>query len=101
MTVATDGQPRGRPMAADAAHQSTQVAADFISRWCFAGPQQYRDRTRGDGLVCVGRQEAAFVVMGVEQRKLLMAVCDIDGIIDVQRDSDRRAWVAQYASIIA
>jgi hypothetical protein len=32
--------------------------------------------------------------MGVEQRKLLMAVHDIDGVIDVQRDGDRRAWVA-------
>jgi hypothetical protein len=41
----------------------------------------------------VDRQEAAFVVVRVEQRKLLMAVHDIDGVIDVQRDSDRRAWV--------
>jgi hypothetical protein len=31
----------------------------------------------------VDRQEAAFVVMGVEQRKLLTAVHDIDGVIDV------------------
>ena len=91
MTVATDGQPRGRPMAADAAHQATQMTADFVSRWCFAGPQQHRDRTRGGGLVDVDRQEAAFVVMGVEQRKLLVAMHDIDGVIDVQRDSDRRA----------
>ena len=35
--------------------------------------------------------EQQFVVMGVEQRKLLMAVHDIDGVIDVQRDRDRRA----------
>jgi hypothetical protein len=32
--------------------------------------------------------------MGVEQRKLLMAVHDIGGVIGVQRDGDRRAWVA-------
>ena len=94
MTVATDDQPRGRPMAANAAHQATQMTADFVSRRCFARSQQHRDRTGGGGLVDVDRQEAAFVVMGVEQRKLLMAVHDIDGVIDVQRDSDRRAWVA-------
>jgi len=33
------------------------------------------------------RQEAAFAVMGVEQRELLGAVDDIDGVVDVQRVS--------------
>ena len=94
MTIATDGQPRGRPMAADAAHQTTQMAADFVSRWCLAGPQQHRHRARGGGLVDMDRQEAAFVVMRVEQRELLMAVHDIDGVIDVQRDGGGRAGVA-------
>ncbi len=31
VTIAADGQPRGRPMAADAAHQATQMAAHFAS----------------------------------------------------------------------
>jgi hypothetical protein len=34
----------------------------------------------------VDRQKAAFVIMSVEQRELLMAVDDIAGIIDVERD---------------
>ena len=61
--------------------------------------QQHRHRTGGGGLVDVDRQEAAFVVMRVEQRKLLMAVHDIDGVVDVQRDGDRRAWVARAIGV--
>src|SRR6185437_7010562 len=90
VTIATDGETRGRPMAADATHQTTQMTADFVSRWCLAGPQQHRHRPRGGGLVDVDRQEAAFVIMRVEQRKLLMAVHDIDGVVDVQCHGDRR-----------
>ena len=32
------------------------------------------------------RQEAAFVIVSVEQRELLMAVDDIAGVVDVERD---------------
>jgi hypothetical protein len=41
----------------------------------------------------VDRQEAALVIMSVEQRKLLMAVDDIPGIVDVDRDGCRLARV--------
>ena len=41
-----------------------------------------------------GRQKAALVVMGVEQRELLMAVHPVAGIVDVERDRGRRAPVA-------
>src|SRR5712672_1407183 len=37
------------------------------------------------GVVDVDRQEAALIVMGVEQRELLMAVNDIHRIVDVER----------------
>jgi hypothetical protein len=40
------------------------------------------------------RQKAALVVMGVEQRELLMAVHRVAGIVDVERDRGRRAPVA-------
>ena len=40
------------------------------------------------------RQKAAFAVMRVEQRKLLRAMRDIDGVVDVQRDFARWAGVA-------
>ena len=93
MAVATDRQPRVGPMGADAAHQASQMAADFHTRRRLAGAQQHRHRARGGGVVDVDRQEAAFIVMSVEQRELLMAVHDIDGVIDVQRDRDAAAAV--------
>jgi hypothetical protein len=37
----------------------------------------------------VDRQEAALVIMSVEQRELLMAVDDIASIVDVERDGCR------------
>jgi hypothetical protein len=40
------------------------------------------------------RQKAAFAVMRVEQRKLLCAMHDVDGVVDVQRDFARWARVA-------
>src|SRR5712671_4585693 len=56
-----------------------------------------RSTTATGRLFCVSdvdRQEAAFVIMSVEQRELLMAVDDIAGIIDVERDGCRLARVA-------
>jgi hypothetical protein len=40
------------------------------------------------------RQKAALIVMGVEQRELLMAMYRVAGIVDVERDRGRRAPVA-------
>jgi hypothetical protein len=40
------------------------------------------------------RQEAAFVVVRVEQRHLLMAMHDIDGVVDIQGDGGGRMGVA-------
>jgi hypothetical protein len=37
-------------------------------------------------VIDVDRQEAAFVIMSVEQRELLLAVDDIAGVVDVQGD---------------
>src|SRR3954454_6780316 len=94
MTIAAEGQPRGRPMAANSAHQATQMTVDFVSRWSLAGSQQHRYRAGGRGVVDMDRQEAALVVMRVEQRELLMPVHDIDGVVDVQRHGGGRTAIA-------
>ncbi len=39
-------------------------------------------------------QEAAFVIVRIEQRHLLMAMHNIDGVVDVQGDGGRRMGVA-------
>ena len=60
----------------------------------FPGSQQHRHRARGGGVVDMDRQEAAFAVMRVEQRELLLAMHDVEGVVDVQRHLARRAGVA-------
>ncbi|BCH20054.1 hypothetical protein MesoLjLa_69050 (plasmid) [Mesorhizobium sp. L-2-11] len=53
------------------------MAADLLARRGLARTQDHGDRTSGRGVIDVDRQEAALVVMGVEERELLMAVNDI------------------------
>ena len=59
-----------------------------------AGPQHNRNGPALLRVVDVDRQEAAFVIMSVEQRKLLMAVDDIACVVDVERDG---CWLARIA----
>jgi hypothetical protein len=94
MTVTADGQACVGPVCADAAHQAAQMAADFLSGRRLARPQQHRHRARGRGVVDVDGQEAALVIVRVEQGKLLVAVHDIAGVVDVERDGGRRTGVA-------
>jgi hypothetical protein len=42
------------------------------------------------GVIDMDRQEAALIVMGVEQRPLLVTVNDIEGVVDTERH--RRGW---------
>ena len=46
---------------------------------------KHGDRTARRRVVDVDRQEAALVVMGIEQRELLVAVNDIHRVVDVER----------------
>ena len=71
-----------------------QVTADLGARGRLAGAQQHGDRTACRGVIDVDRQEAALIVIGVEQRELLMAVNDIHRIVDVERHRRRGNGVA-------
>jgi hypothetical protein len=55
------------------------------ARGRLAGAQQRRHRPARRGVVDVDRQEAACPVVTVPQRKLLVAVNHIAGVVDVQR----------------
>jgi hypothetical protein len=77
-----------------AADQPAQVTADLDARGRLAGAQQYGDRPARRRVVDVDRQEAALVIMGVEQRELLMAVNDIHRIVDIERHRCRWDCVA-------
>jgi len=48
--------------------------------------QDHRHRLAGGSFIDVDRQEAALVVMRVEQRQLLMPCNRIEGVVDVERD---------------
>ena len=76
---------------ADAAHEAAQMSAHLDAGRRLAGPQDDRDGAASFGVVDMDRQKAAFVIMGVEQRQLLMAVRDIAGVVDIERDRGRLA----------
>ena len=99
MAVATDGDPGLWPVAADATNQTTQVTAHLDARGRLAGAQQYGDRPARRRVVDMDRQETALVVMGIEQRELLMAVDDIHRIVDIERHGRRRDRVAGAVEI--
>ena len=61
-----------------------------------AGAQDDRDGTALLGVVDVDRQKAALVIVGVEQRKLLMAVRHVAGVVDVEGDARRRRCVGGH-----
>ena len=84
--IAAHGDAGRGPMAADAPDQMPQNGADLDARRRLAGPQQHRHRLAAFHVVDVDGQEAAGVVMGVEQRQLLTPVHRIAGVVDVERD---------------
>ena len=45
------------------------------------------------------RQKAALVVVRIEQRELLMAVRDIAGVVNIENDAGRRAFVRRHPLI--
>ena len=77
-------------MAADTADQVLQQGADLGPRRRLARAQQDRHRLAALDMVDVDGQEAAGVVVGVEQRELLVAVHRIAGVVDIQRDGGGR-----------
>ena len=60
-------------------YQAAQMGTHLDAARRLAGPQHDRHGPALLRVVDVDRQEAAFVIMSVEQRELLMAVDDIAG----------------------
>ena len=76
-------------MAADGAHDVAQHQCHLGATWGLARAQDHRDRLASSGLVDMDRQEAAAVVVGMEQGQLLAAVNAILGVVDVEHDAAR------------
>ena len=82
------------PMPADALDDMLEDRANFFAGRRLALAQDHRHRLAACCFIDVDRQEAALVIMGVEQRELLMAVHRVAGIVDVKRNRGRRAPIA-------
>jgi len=96
MAVATHQDVDLGPMPADAFDDMLEDRADLFAGRRLALAQDHRHRLAAYRFIDVDRQKesSAVVVMGVEQRELLMAVHRVTGIVDVERDRGWRAPVA-------
>ena len=84
---------------ADAPHEPAQMRPHLDARGRLARPQHDGDRAACRAVVDMDRQKAALVVMGVEQRQLLMPMHHIAGVVDVQHHTVRRGGVAFHPLI--
>ena len=86
MAVAADRDSGFRPVQPDTPHQTAQLRPHLLATRGLAGAQDGEHAMASLGVVDVDRHEAAFIVMRIEQRQLLMAVNRVGGIVDIQRD---------------
>jgi hypothetical protein len=91
MAVTSNGDVGFGPVSADAPHQATEKLAHLLARRGLAGSQDHRHRPARCGIVDMNRQKAALVVMGVPLRPLLVAMHDVDRVVDVQHH--RLRWL--------
>ena len=86
------------------------MAADFVSGRRLAGPQQDDHRPGGGDIIDVDRHKAVFILMRVEQGRLLMAGHPVERVVDARRTTGStsnvtaaggRAGLAQPASTMA
>ena len=80
-------------------YQASKMGTHLDAARRLAGPQHDRHGPALLRVIDMDRQEAAFVIMGVEQRELLMAVDDIAGVVNVQRDGCRLARIAIHPCV--
>ena len=86
MAVATEQDAGLRPTAPNAANEAAQMGPHFDAGGRLPWPQDDGDGAAPVGVIDVDRQEAALVVMRIEQRQLLMAVRDVACVVDIKRD---------------
>ena len=74
------------------------MASYFLAIWRFARTQNGQHAMAGVGIIDVDRQKAAFIVMRIEQRQLLMAMHDIGGVVDIEGDRLQGNRVNEYVT---
>ena len=96
MPVASKQDARLRPALADMPRQPAQMSANLDAGRRLAGTQHDGDGPASVGVVDMDRQEAALVVVGVEQRELLMPMHDVTGVVDVEGDGRGLAFIGVH-----
>jgi hypothetical protein len=86
-------------MSADRPDETAEVTAYLDARGRLARPQDHRHRSSGGGVVDMDRQKAALVVVGIEQRQLLVAVNHVDRVVDVEHHRLGRRGVTRAVEI--
>jgi hypothetical protein len=99
MAIAAHSDASVRPVPADAADQAAEQLANLHTRWRLAGPQDHDNRSPGRRIVDMDRQEAALIIMSVPLRQLLMAVHNVDRVIDIQHHGPGRLLVTPAPDI--
>jgi hypothetical protein len=94
MAVAAHQDADLGPVTADAPDHVLEDGAHLHAGGRLALAQDHRHRLAAGSFIDVDRQEAALVVVRVEQRQLLMAMHRIERVVDVERDRGRYAPVA-------
>ena len=78
---------RGRwPALADTPDQMLEHGSDLLPGWRLALPQEYDHRLAALDIIDMDGQEAAGVIVSVEQRQLLLPMHRVAGVVDIQRD---------------
>src|SRR5262249_57814386 len=89
MAVAADSDAGVGP--ADAPDQTTEKLADLHTRRRLARTQDDRNRSTRRLIIDMDRQKAALIIVDVPLRQLLVAVHNINRVVDVQ--DNRPRWL--------
>jgi hypothetical protein len=81
-------------MVPDPANKPTEMAPHLHPGRGLARAQENGDGPAGLGVVDMEGQEAALVIVGVEQRQLLMAMHHVEGVVDIEDNGRGRPGVA-------
>src|ERR1019366_7765215 len=84
--VSRTGDDGGWPVQPDAADQPADMGTNLFAARRFAVTQDRDYAMASLRVVYMDRRKASFVVMGIEQRHLLVPVHRIGGVVDVQHD---------------
>ena len=89
MAVAANDDLDLEPATADRAGDMTDHRQNLGPVRHLAGPQDHGDWLAAASIINVDGQEAAMVMMGMEQRELLVAVNPIQGVVDIEHQAPR------------